>query len=301
MKNKIYIVLFLATVLFSCQKTLDVNLNNKDAENKLVVNACFEADSLFQIHVSKSSGVFTSNAPAAITAASVELWQNGVLLGLMKHDSVGYYSYNNSTQILPESTYQIKISANDLPSINAEDKIPQKPEITLVSLDTVIGKIEFTLADKPETNYYIFYLSAINKYNGTIYPINFETTSSALAGTEINVDAGGDQSNKKPLPNVVSDALFNNSKAVYTLYFNTHLYDYKHGHSQNMNTVYFSNLNLNFGCASISSNLAAYLKYEELYSNSQDDPFAEPIQIETNVKNGFGIVGSKNNFQIKLQ
>jgi hypothetical protein len=60
-------------------------------------------------------------------------------------------------------------------------------------------------------------------------------------------------------------------------------------------------LNLNFGCASISTNLAKYLKYEELYSNSQDDPFAEPVQIESNVKNGFGIVGSKANFQIKLQ
>ncbi|MEY2830080.1 MAG: hypothetical protein RIQ33_1938 [Bacteroidota bacterium] len=301
MKNHLFIILFFVTVLSACEKTLDVNLSNKDAQNKLVVNACFEADSLFQIHVSKSSGVFTADAPSILATAEVELWQNGVMLGLMKHDSAGYYSFNNSTKILPESTYQIKASASGLPSVNAEDKIPQKPEITLVSLDTILGKIEFTLADKLETNYYIFYLSAIDKNNGTIYPINFETTSSALAGTEINIDAGGDQSNKKPLPNVVSDALFNNTKAVYTLYFNTRLYDYKHSHSQNLNPVYFSNINLNFGCASISSNLAAYLKYEELYSNSQDDPFAEPVQIETNVKNGFGIVGSKNNFQIKLQ
>jgi transposase len=84
-------LLLLAFFVSSCQKEVQVEIPN--SKNKIVLNCIMNEDSLFTVLVSRTKKLYVDdNVDMALTNATVSVYENGVLIENLSHDSIGIYS-----------------------------------------------------------------------------------------------------------------------------------------------------------------------------------------------------------------
>lgn len=125
MKIKVFLIVLLSTVLWSCRKEFIIDY--PPLPKKLVVNCLFTPDSVFNIQVSKLHYP-DDTTDAIINNAEVILYENGYLFETLSYNSIEK-SYISIKRPKSGNTYLVKVKANGFPSVVASDKVPDSIRI----------------------------------------------------------------------------------------------------------------------------------------------------------------------------
>ncbi len=297
MKNILYTTIAILFIFSSCEKKLDIDL--PESEKKIVVNGIVNPDSLMTVRVSKSLNVLDNGEVQYLSDASVKLYKDDVFVESLNNMDSGYFK----TTVVPEinSNYNLTVDYAGLNSVNASINL-QEP-VQIISIDTITevqinnygdGFIETSFIthfnikisdDASKANYYFLSLSALIP----IYDIVGEDLI-IVGYEEGNMYFESDDpvfrnSDSFTLDNmygfVFSDEMFNGIE--YTLDIDHYLNKLDDQGLNEYGTMYYVKL------LTVTKDVYNYVTSYNLNQYTQYDPFAQPVQILTNVENGLGL------------
>jgi hypothetical protein len=295
-----HILLFAVIITaISCEKIIpfssDIN------EPKLVVNSLFDNTERWRVHVSKSLSVIDNAELTGVENASVIIYDSiGNIIETLVHDSGGFYTGGTMPQT--NNTYRIDVSANNYNSVYALETLPKNIPILSVDTFSIINidnekelhfDIEFTDPSE-ETNYYIL---GIDVGFWEIYDLGAGLFDSTF--TEITIplysndqSSNNNETNNKDGSILFEDLLFNGQNKKLSVY------SYIENISWSAFPITFDYIHVNL--FNISEATYLYNRTYSIYQNSSGNPFAQAVQVYSNITNGFGIFGGaqKNVFSL---
>ena len=293
MKKINIVLLFLSLILIisSCQKQIEIEY--PELEPKLVISSLFTPDSLFKVRITNISGM-NDISEIIVTDATCEIWSNSQLLETLQHNRNGFYV---SELLKPEieKNYTIKVSHPNFETATATSYVPQKT--TFVITDTTnFVEIDFLyetcffeatiqfIETKSQNNFYEIIVKDIKFLNNEKKELDFEQYVTRYKSQNIAI------MNEGILEYEPNALVFSNEKITeqtYNLSFSYELgvlyYWTHHIHKHNA-VIYF---------LSVSEDYYQYKKRlikhkENQYSNIWDGA-GDPVEMYSNVKNGYGI------------
>ncbi len=266
-----------------------------------MVNSFFNPDSLWQVNISKSQYILDNGDIQKIANAKVSLYEAEIFLENLSFVSDGNYVSSKNLKPQTGKNYKIKVAADGFKDVESNDSAPDSTQIISVDTGAVFRENSkmFEMKIKFEDNSAVknFYqLELFSKQflmkidslgnpvpdtmNFSIYPMSFE--SNDLIFDERGFGNSGA---------VFSDELFA-GKGEYTVSILAGIY-VNENNSSNGNTThtsYDSNISeLIISLKSVSESYYKYLASYQKYQDAHDNPFAQPVQIFNNIKNGYGI------------
>jgi hypothetical protein len=295
-KLKNIITLIIIIILNGCESIVDVDLPKMKPQ--VVVNSFFSPDSNVKVHLSKSKRILENDdydenwnlKIDIIENASVELWSENNFVTNLSYLKNGNYSTSDFFPIANKE-YNVVINVPEYNLINAADKIPAKVEIKNVEWNIIEhneywleSELAITFQDIPnENNYYMLSLFTEEVYNNLNYRNYIYYSSNDIVLSEKNILEDNEQSY------IGSNAIFTDeifSGNEYTLKVKFDLFSITQKITVNINTL--------------SETMYKYFKSLEQQNNAGDNPFAEPVFVNSNVKNGLGIFAGYNSSFYKV-
>ena len=294
MKNFLYFFIF--SMLFaSCDIVVDLDI--PEHERVLVVNSILTTDSMINASISHSVGAFDASSISYVNNATVEVYEDGVLLGDMdeqaslSYDSSGEldstYVYNFNHNPVAGKIYSYEIAHPDYEAVRAETNVPAAVklnvnDVTLLSEEDYEKhyRVRFSFNDAPEDNFYRLRLRNPNTYDGFDY---FESNdASMISSAGVQSDGAtfyGDEA-------LFDDEMFNGTEKEISIDF----FDYKSFWFEEEGIEVQFILEL----TSVSESYYTYIRSLRAHYDNQDQfIFAgEPVQVFTNIENGLGVLGS---------
>jgi hypothetical protein len=293
----------------SCEKEVSIPIPEK--EPKLVVDATLVPYSLpnakyLGVNVTSSRHIFDSTTDTQITDATVLLYKNSVFVDTLKYSSendVNFFPLGYGAMDGPKAgeTFQIKVSSPGYEAVNAETFIPNYIEILDLSIDRVAffddenlvySKLTLTFHDPvDEINFYEIVASGIgyeyipeNYYRLTTYePI---ITGESHYPPSIRFDL------KKPKYLLFKDNTINGQEIEMDFYF----------FARQINTAGTILLLPDIISIQLRNLTEEYYNYRSTLLQSsynlQEDilyGMGEPLNVYSNVENGYGIFAGYNN------
>jgi hypothetical protein len=264
--------------------------------SQMVVNCFFNENIPFGFQVSKSLSVLDNADLKLINNAAVKLSKNGVLLEtLTAQGEDGWYRSENQ---FPEAgaQYAIEVTAPDFEQVlSSEGLAPRKVDITEASIQVrdssfsewtdsrgktyyygnMEGSFNISIKDPGDTeNYYalsIFFLDSVYDGYGVPPEQSLRRIGLMLSSEDASMENDGDVSTEM----LFRDILFDGQSYQMKVDFR----DYQ----ARRDRLYYIELT--------SLQKAGYLYKKSIgdYYQARNDPFAEPVQIFGNIKNGYGI------------
>lgn len=288
-------ILSLATIalLSSCEKTITVKL--PEHQSKLVINSYTKTSDTIMVQVGKSMDILKFNRlkDLSVPNAAVKLYVDGVETGLLSYDQFkGLYTSN--VIATPGKVYTIKVSAPSFDDAQATSQVPSfVPIAKLTHLKEVrIGaegetqdEIRIQFHDPAGTNdFYIVRLvspteDSNNNNNGSFYCVNTPDPSVESIYNE-SIDQNTCLSGEGIF---LRDALFNGEDKELRLYIGTSMLNGTHI-SSNGDTLYTK-----VELYHVSEDYFRYYKSYRSAIENNGNPFSEPTNVYSNIKNGYGI------------
>lgn len=277
MKKLIFLALI--PILFSCEKTIKYEL--PVLPPRFSVEAHIHNDQPIKVFAARTEPALSSKYPQVVSDAQVLLIENDVpvssLAWISTGDGNGYYQ--SSFTPSAGNKYRIEVSNQELGTAIGEATSFDPTEIIGYSLDTTNLELTLTFRDvKDSEDYY-----AINVYarsNNMDYPLFIGTT-------DPSVDFFFDYSD---------DIFGENVKSGFTAFLTDETF------RNRTKTVKFTEVIAYGGVGRPEALILEVIRVSEdyyLYERSKgaqytggDNPFAEPVQIYTNIVNGYGIVAA---------
>jgi len=313
MKTNYYIIslLIIASVgIFSCREPIDITV--PDTQKKIVLNGMINPDSAVKVNLSKSISILEKDDDITfLTNAVVKLYENDTYKEVLQYDTNGYYRGTTYPQI--GKTYKITAESLPLDAVDAETEILLTPIISDIiaepefhsetqtwynsetgePFDTTINtlsqvKINITLNDPPnQTNYYFLTFSA-NLAQYEYFPPDYMPVFIGYKMTSLYYDTNNlnweNQFYSRDLVGYVfNDNLFDGSDYSINASVQPSSY-FSGGYSEADNALDRIYVNLHAVTEDFYQYVISYSKYQDVDGN----PLAEPVNIMTNVNNGFG-------------
>ena len=291
--KKLFFLLSVSLIYISCEKVIpfEGDLNTP----KLVVNSIFESDSTFKVHISSSRSVIDVSPFQNIEDAVVKIKDdNGAIIETLYHLDNGFYA----GQVFPEQnkTYQLEVIHPNYNNITSTDSLPIPITINSVDTSTIIdpineNRLQIILNfDDPENsqNYYLIETSSVNEKlvienSDTLeYELDTILNQTMILTDEVFQD-GSSPFREQGLFN---DLLFNGQNKNLELEIpNDEYWNFSDGSTE----MSYKRLSLTLYLHNISKSYYYYRTSLELYQNASGNPFAQPVQVYSNIDNGFGI------------
>lgn len=294
--NKIlFFILSITTLMFiSCRKELDVSLDPSD--QRMVVNALFAEDSNFYFQISHSTSALGEENPEPLKGATIVVTSSdghtetiSEVTELTRNYETREY-YISNTKVDSKLSYEIAVSHPDYESVYATADLPTKVQISKIDtasrLNQGYPELQFTISFEDPKD-------IENFYEIQLYSLNWEPAYDS------NFNIIGLQQSLYPLYYYLdSDGLFTYSNGT----FKDELFDGEnYSVTLNVSAYYFEDFDIPDTLAGEYSNKVIvelrnisreYYNYQEsvhLYYMTEGDPFAEPVQIISNIEGGLGI------------
>jgi hypothetical protein len=266
------LVLFM---LISCEER-EVDIPLPGYQRKLVVNSLFNNEEEFAVSVSHSVPSLDGGSPRYLDGATVELFENGLLLG-----PVSYNAFDK-IYVIPAKPqqghlYELKVSHPEFPSVSCLAELPSSVEFEkVVYIDSAgldssgekLSALRFTLSDPAAgKNYYRLLFSYYNLLLNQYLPIELETDDEVLLSPQTVKEGTGSY--------LFSDLLFNGRNKTFEVRFPA---ETATSSPRYMVTV-----------DALSEDYYKYQSSLTLFRNNQDNPFSDPVIIHTNIREGLGI------------
>ena len=294
---KIFSILFFCILVFSsCEKDITVKVPKKPP--RLVINAILERTKPIEIMVGKSRHILDSIElsiePYIVKDAVVVIYENGIPYDTLVYQPNYTYKSPQNKSIRDGYTYSVKVSATGFTSVEASAIVPsvsEAPGVTRVKDARVTSygehqdEVTVTLNDPTEKNFYLLQIYHADAGFGgsTEYPIYCAST------TDKDLEKVGEDPDPLSTDNcydagnlIMKDDNFNGRQKQLRFYIeSSQLQDYTlPGGGTSKPYVKLSR---------ISEDYFKYIKSYHVYNYSGDNPFAEPVNVFTNVVNGLGI------------
>lgn len=296
--NQIFISALLAASIVSCETVVDVDL--PEFEPSLVLNGLIYPDTTVSVLLTQNrSALDNSYDFKSIKNATIKLYENDVFIGnLSASDQDGIYTLGYYPQI--GKTYRIEAEKSGFEKVSAEISIPGDTadfaiqhitrvkdeygnynlKMTYVLKDSIIKNFyEVKLFMKngyPETKYYDYDLDSLIVVPGYTY---WQDWYYWIDGASL--DEFSDYTEYE----IFTDELFNGRQKEFTLVF-SEPYEYEN----QSDTTY-----LRLEVRNLTEDYYRYITTQTLQNMTGNSPFAEPVQVYSNIDNGFGIWGAMNN------
>lgn len=302
------LLLLLVTLYVSCQK--DVTVKVPDIPNGLTLFCRVEVGEQFRAVVGNSIGIqqYNRNHKPFVSDADVTLYRDGELLGKMTFDA-DLQEYLSGAIAEPGRRYKIKVEAPGYDAIEADAIAPSNIPLRIVNIrDTttpapygaggiVPGKaITLTFTDPAVANYYkLNFFSTydvsgmsgrLGGYSGECLQIKDPSIEQRFTFIDGEDCIYGDI--------LFNDGLFNASSKSITVIVTQYAIDPLV--NEQGDSVYAV-----FRLTHISE---AEYRYQKSYEQSQEadgNPFAEPVNVYTNIKNGYGIFSISTPFIVQVR
>lgn len=260
-------------------------------ESQLVTNGFFTPDSLWQVRLSNTVSFTDLAKPSAVNDAVVEIWTNNQKLTTLEPIGDGRYL---STSKPPASSdqYSIRIQADGFKAVEGVGTMP--PEMAQANLTHQLDdtdaenrieiKFKLTLQDPSDrTNYYSLMVlqQLVANFNGEILTYPFHQTTFK---TNDPVLRDGDFFDTEPIyldQATFDDNLINGRS--YELDFALDLFQ------QNTTEISSYKHTFNVVLLEMSEDMFTFRQTAERQREAENDPFSEPVQVYSNMSNGFGI------------
>ena len=289
--KKLLLSLVVSLIYISCEKIIpfegDVTIP------KLVINSIFESDSTFKVHVSSSRSVIDTASFQNIEDAVVTIKEeNGSVIETLNHIENGFYKGQTFPQ--ENQTYTLEVTHPNYSNITSSDSLPSPITINSIDTSTIVDpingdRLQITLNfDDPEKsqNYYLIETFSVNEYliienlDTTEYEV--DTSQQWILLTDEVFQNGGSPWRKQGLFN---DLLFNGQNKSLELEIP---YENESG-SEGGFQWSWKTIGLRIYLHNISRSYYYYRISLELYQNASGNPFAQPVQVYSNIENGFGV------------
>jgi hypothetical protein len=294
MKKYLSFLILLVTAI-ACQTVVDFDIPVD--RPKIVVNSLFSPDSVWRIQISRSQHILDSRQGSSfdpVSDAVVTIHdQNNLLIETITgsyEDFIGY-SYKGKTKPLPGESYIVKVDVKNETSMEAFNKVPTYVPITSVEIDSSLfisagEAIEMDINFKDpanEKNYYeikilqeaISYISngdTIWRTQEIYYEVGDASFDNEFSGSQ----------------KFITDNLFNGKN--YSFHLKLHGYGGS-WYAKNSRVVLFN----------VSEEYYKYFTTKNLQDYTNGDPFAQPVQVYTNVENGLGIFAGYSASVVELK
>lgn len=288
-------ILSLIVLLSSCEQTITIPI--PDNGRKITLNSILYADSSVVVRLHESKHILSSSGGYhSIVDADVTLFENNTEIGKLtiegNSDYYGDFSYYTiDHQLKAGNVYSIEATTGELGTVISKCTIPTPVQIDNIKVEksnntdpfgysTERHDFELNFSD-PEgiENFYFLELKVNDSYSyydditqeevfvENYFYVNIDSNDPA-ANAVYNYESGL----------IIADEYFDGKD--YTFYF--HTTDSWYGSDQ-LKKFYVK-------FHSISKEYYYYLKSFEQHKDALYDPFAEPVQVYSNIENGFGIM-----------
>lgn len=275
--------LILNFILYSCEQeiTLDINHNPK-----LTLNCILNPDSIVEARLTLSQNLNSQHSFEPIDDSKITLYEENRLIGVLRLISDGKYQLNKKPK--EGKIYKIIAETKNFNTISAETTIPDIPDVKHNREYTGYSKYDSTLKifdlhvqinDNPgKDNYWIYRYGEVNrrKFGGAIQEINapfldgFNKIPDTEAkygfrlshGVRLTDDGFDGKLMNFIIPDFPEPRQFNFTEAVHVMNTDEHYDKY------------------------IKTSIINRMK------ETSDLPFFEPVQIHSNIVDGYGIFGS---------
>ncbi len=279
--NKAFIFsnLFLLFLLISCEKDVDIEFNH---EPKLCINCILNPDSLITASLTLSHSLDNSGNFLKVNDAIITLFEEGALKGKLELQREGKYMLGKKP--LAGKSYKIIAQAPGFEQIEATTIVPKQPKIKY-SKDTtgfteygnlIMYDLEVKIIDKPgKDNYWTFGTWEVGgiMYGGASRTIN----APFIDPFNRIIDTAEKYGFRFFLQIRITDEGFDGQDLDFVIPDFVEWYEFKAQHFLNAD-----------------ENYDKYIKTVIINRLNETDelPFYEPIQIYSNIENGYGIFGS---------
>lgn len=315
MKKRLTILLLLLTAVASCDHVFKVEVPYEG--DKLVVNSFFHPDSVISLTLSHSNFILEDrNFEKAGGATAILLNKNGVKLDKMAYAGKGIYKSNIKPE--PGKIYKIKVSKEGYETVTAFDKVPEdSAHITRVKTklkEIFSGFMGYMLTmniwlDDPQGDDY-YELVAIEKVVG--YDEEQDTTIKYIDKNELFLQSHeaifhdfqiGDPDAEIGRYAQFKDDLFNGSTIKITVKAYIRFKPPCFRCSISNDSTHQNKYKVLLYLKKTSRSYYKYKRSVELQNERNDNPFAEPVTVYDNIKNGLGIFAGFNVavYPIKLE
>jgi hypothetical protein len=266
----------------------------------MVVNGIFQSDTTWRIHVSSSKSVIDSASFNNVVNASVFIEDdNGNIIDVLAHDTNGFYIGNTIPQ--ENFTYNLSIIHPTLDDITSRNEVPSI--INLIGIDTATsysnGEKYLDLTVNFEdpgsaSNYYLVETYVIGLgleiENGDTLESEIDTSRAfMLLNDEVFQDGGSPWKDQ----GLFNDLLFNGQTKSLEISIPNNEWNW--GEAGYIWSYRY--IGLRFYLYNISQDYYYYRRSLELYNQTSGNPFAQPVQVFSNIQNGFGIfAGAQVNY-----
>lgn len=281
MKNYLSILFALLVFLTGCEKELPFTAEVQ--KSKLALNSLFTSDSVWAVHVSRSLSVLDSGDLDDVYDATVNITDEaGNPVASLLHQGDGLYVADSSMP-LPGVKYRVTAEAPGFEVVSAIDRIPGAVQIISIDTTTIFGpqwedelETEITFADP--AGFDNFYMVEAELRITFENPQFTETHINPLAITctdpNIETEGGFDNTYRYLL---MRDPNFDGQ--TYSLKFKT----------ESFKSVEGISASIRINLVSSSEAFFNYRRSYLAYIDSNGNPFAQPVQVYSNVDGGFGI------------
>lgn len=277
----VHFFLLLNAVLFSaCETVVDIELPER--KPVIVVSSTFSPEGEISVALTSSTSLAELENTPDIVDASVEVSEDGRRVGVMENTGKGVYRLKG---LLPKenSMYSVGISAPGYEDVSADDRIPFKVECSLAGIDTNEEKekinIRLKIKDPPlPGNHYELTLIGKNK-SGVIKRLIFTSNDPSLKAERENLDNMEEEEFEYA---DFSDLVFNGNEHEIKISIDS----------------YLKIKEITASVASISNALYEFHRTFRKQNENSDSPFAEPIDIYSNVRNGAGIFAGYSVYRV---
>lgn len=291
----------LLLALSACEQIIEPDL--PEHTPRLVLQAFFTPDSTWVAFVGRSAGILESQPERerAVAEATVEL-----LVGDRVIDELEFFQEERvyvweKGALQAGESYSLRVSAPGFATIQATDAIPRPVPTAIASYrintssrseSRISGdfSIKLEIQDPPgETNYYQlrFFRSGYRLGDEE----SFFTVEESFSTQDPSISADND----------VDDLI---EGLITAPFFKDTLFDGQ-THAIELSGDYDTREHMRFHIQVlyVSKTYYEYLKSARLHQSTQDNPFAEPVGVYSNVENGYGIFAgySSQTFELVLE
>jgi hypothetical protein len=280
------IISFAALLLFmACEKKIE--FKQEEVDPRIVVNSVFTQHDYMWVHLSESRNVlFEGELPAIENATPQLLDADGNVIEEFTYDWSGLY-YCSTALLEPGSTYGLRVELDGFKTVTASSLFPKEITATIDSVAAPSDQLDLTLNfadDESQTNFYAVSMTYYGIYldemgEEEVYKAaSFETNEYYVANG--NPGINGEKFSREFL---FTDETFNGQTIDFTGTVDRHEGD-------EPGSFYAIKL------INLSEDLFKYKLSYRKYKDAQGNPFAEPVQVYSNITDGYGIFAGANEY-----
>tara|TARA_Y100000385_G_scaffold243928_1_gene261692 strand:+ start:1042 stop:1959 length:918 start_codon:yes stop_codon:yes gene_type:complete len=293
--KKLFFIIIISLIYVSCEKIIpfegDITIP------KLVINSIFESDSSFKVHVSSSRSVIDTASFKNINDAVVSIKnENGNIIETLSHSQNGFYV--GQKKPVENQIYNLEVDHLNYTNISASDSLPIPISINYLDTITVIepnneNRLQINLNFTDPANSQNFYLvetyvvraSLLITINQDTLEYELDTIRQRMILSDVVFQNNGFKSRDEQ--GLFTDLLFNGQDKNLEIKIPPLKKDYVF--EENGKFYSEKTLSLALYLHNISKSYYYYRTSLELYVDASRNPFSQPVQVFSNINNGFGI------------